>query len=99
MSSMAGGRHLRLSTHSRLARYGPVAAVLVAFAASVALMPRVDVPVGDDWVYAHTVERFLDGGGFRILDATVVTLALQALWARPSARCSASATSPSACPP
>ena len=69
-----------MSARSRLARYGPVAAVVVAFAATVALMPRVDVPVGDDWVYARTVERFLDGGGFRILDATVVTLALQALW-------------------
>jgi hypothetical protein len=57
-----------------------VAAVVVVYGATIALMPRVDVPVGDDWVYARTVERFLDGGGFRILDATVVTLALQALW-------------------
>jgi hypothetical protein len=57
-----------------------VAAVVVVYGATIALMPRVDVPVGDDWVYARTVERFLDGDGFRILDATVVTLALQALW-------------------
>ena len=57
-----------------------MAAVVAAYGATVALLPRVDVPVGDDWVYARTVERFLDGDGFRILDATVVTLALQALW-------------------
>ncbi len=49
-------------------------------AATIALLPRVDVPVGDDWVYARTVERFIHGDGFRILDATVATLVLQALW-------------------
>jgi hypothetical protein len=57
-----------------------VAAVVVVYGATVALLPRVDVPVGDDWVYARTVERLLHGGGLHILDATVVTLALQALW-------------------
>ncbi len=63
-----------------MARFGPVAAVLFVYAVSVALLPRVDVPVGDDWVYARTVERLLDGDGFRILDATVATFVLQALW-------------------
>ncbi len=52
----------------------------MAYAATIALMPRVDVPVGDDWAYARTVERFIHGDGFHILDATVATLVLQALW-------------------
>ncbi len=69
-----------MTARTRLARVGPVAAVVAAYAATVALLPRVDVPVGDDWVYARTVERFLDGHGFHILDATVVTLVGQALW-------------------
>ncbi|MEA2900525.1 MAG: hypothetical protein QOH36_412 [Actinomycetota bacterium] len=64
----------------RLARGGPVAAVVAAYFATIALLPRVDVPVGDDWAYARTVERFIHGNGFHILDATVATLVLQALW-------------------
>jgi len=63
-----------------VARFGPVAAVVAAYWATVAVLPRVDVPVGDDWVYARTVERFLHGHGFHILDATVATFVLQALW-------------------
>lgn len=69
-----------MTARARLARFGPVAAVLVVYGATIAVLPRPDVPVGDDWVYARTVERLLDGHGFRILDATVVTLVLQALW-------------------
>jgi hypothetical protein len=57
-----------------------VAAVVAAYFATIALLPRVDVPVGDDWAYARTVERFIHGNGFHILDATVATLVLQALW-------------------
>ena len=69
-----------VSIPPRLARSGPVAAVVAAYFATIALLPRVDVPVGDDWAYARTVERFIHGDGFRIVDATVATLVLQALW-------------------
>ncbi len=69
-----------MSPPSRLVRFGPVAAVVAAYGATIALLPRVDVPVGDDWAYARTVERFIHGDGFHILDATVATLVLQALW-------------------
>ena len=69
-----------MSIPPRLARSGPVAAVVAAYFATIALLPRVDVPVGDDWAYARTVERFIHGDGFRIVDATVATLVLQALW-------------------
>ena len=69
-----------MSPPSRLVRFGPVAAVVAAYGATIAILPRVDVPVGDDWAYARTVERFIHGDGFHILDATVATLVLQALW-------------------
>ena len=54
--------------------------MVAAYFATIALLPRVDVPVGDDWAYARTVERFIHGDGFHIVDATVATLVLQALW-------------------
>ena len=76
----ARSRLVGLSPPSRLVRFGPVAAVVAAYGATIALLPRVDVPVGDDWAYARTVERFIHGDGFHILDATVATLVLQALW-------------------
>ena len=54
--------------------------MVAAYFATIAVLPRVDVPVGDDWAYARTVERFIHGDGFHIVDATVATLVLQALW-------------------
>src|SRR5687767_805956 len=63
-----------------LAEHWPVGAVVGCFVASVLLLPRADVPVGDDWFYARTVEMLVQGDGFHILDATVVTLILPALW-------------------
>jgi hypothetical protein len=63
-----------------LADHWPVAAVVCAYLGSILLLPRANVPVGDDWFYAETVRRLVDGEGFHILDATVVTLILPALW-------------------
>jgi hypothetical protein len=54
--------------------------VVAAFAASVVLLPRADVPIGDDWVYARSVWTLLDGGGLVIEDASVVTLVAQVVW-------------------
>lgn len=58
----------------------PAVAVVSAFLLSTLLLPRAEVPVGDDWFYARTVQLLVDGEGFHILDATVVTLVLPALW-------------------
>ena len=61
--------------------YWPLVAVLGAYCASVFVVPAwAPVPVGDDWVYARSVEILLREGEVRIFDLTVVTLLFQLAW-------------------
>ena len=65
---------------TRLRSAAPLLAVLGAYAVTIALLPRADIPVGDDWVYARSVRILLDEHRLHILDASVVTLVFQLLW-------------------
>ncbi len=69
-----------------LRRGAPIVAVLALFALSTVVVPTLTpAPVGDDWVYARSVELLLRQGELRVLDLSVVTLLFQigwgALWA------------------
>jgi len=64
-----------------LGRFGPVGAVLLFFALSATVVPvMVSAAVGDDWVYARSVEILLREGRLRVLDLSVVTLVFQVFW-------------------
>ncbi|HVL05292.1 MAG TPA: glycosyltransferase family 39 protein [Acidimicrobiales bacterium] len=54
--------------------------MLGAYAATIVLLPRADIPIGDDWVYARSVRILLEEGRVQILDASVVSLVFQLLW-------------------
>ena len=55
--------------------------VLVSFALATLIVPvMVPAAVGDDWVYARSVEILLREGRLHILDLSVVTLLFQIAW-------------------
>lgn len=58
-----------------------IGAVLVCFALTAVIVPvMTPVSIGDDWVYAISVERLVRTGQLQILDLSVVTLLFQVLW-------------------
>jgi 4-amino-4-deoxy-L-arabinose transferase-like glycosyltransferase len=62
-------------------RWAPIATVLAAFALTMLVVPVLaPVAIGDDWVYARSVETLLASGELRILDLSVVTLVFQVAW-------------------
>ena len=61
--------------------YWPLVAVLALYALTTLIVPTLaPVPVGDDWVYARSVELLVREGRLRIFDLTVVTLLFQLVW-------------------
>ena len=59
----------------------PALLVGLAFLATMLIVPVLaPIAVGDDWVYARSVEILLQRGELRILDLSVVTLVAQVLW-------------------
>ncbi|MBA2277091.1 MAG: glycosyltransferase family 39 protein, partial [Chloroflexia bacterium] len=59
----------------------PLLLVLGAFLATMFIIPTfIAAPIGDDWVYARSVETLLRSGHMEILDLSVVTLVFQVLW-------------------
>lgn len=74
-------------THERsgllgiIARHWAVLLVLSLFLVSAAIVPTMtQVPVGDDWVYAVSVETLVEEGRMEILDLSVTTLIFQVWW-------------------
>ncbi len=58
-----------------------IVAVLSLFVLSALIVPTMTpAPVGDDWVYARSVEILLHEGRLQILDLSVVTLVFQVFW-------------------
>jgi hypothetical protein len=58
-----------------------IIAVLICFALTPLIVPMMmPVAVGDDWVYARSVEMLLREGRLHILDLSVVTLVFQIAW-------------------
>ncbi|MDP9363859.1 MAG: hypothetical protein M3Q10_06480 [Chloroflexota bacterium] len=53
---------------------------LYALLAATVVPTMAPVPVGDDWVYARSVEILLREGTLRVLDLSVVTLLFQVGW-------------------
>lgn len=74
--------HPRRAPLRQLLRREWVLVVVLALYAAVPLIVPVLAPVaiGDDWVYARSVEILLAEGQLRILDLSVVTLVWQVLW-------------------
>ena len=65
-----------------------VIGVLACFALTPLLVPMlVPAAVGDDWVYARSVEILLREGRLHILDLSVVTLLFQVAWGHSLRRC------------
>jgi 4-amino-4-deoxy-L-arabinose transferase-like glycosyltransferase len=64
-----------------LGRRGPLLGVFALYFLALLIIPvMTPVAIGDDWVYARSVEILLDEGRVRILDLSVVTLIWQVLW-------------------
>jgi 4-amino-4-deoxy-L-arabinose transferase-like glycosyltransferase len=64
-----------------LRRAAPIAAVLACFALTALVVPvMTPAAIGDDWVYAISVERLVRTGQLEILDLSVVTLVFQVFW-------------------
>jgi hypothetical protein len=58
-----------------------IAALVAAWAAAIALVgPRADVPIIDDWTYAESVERLVEGRGFSVSPWSSTFPAAQILW-------------------
>lgn len=59
----------------------PLVFVLTCFAVSALIVPTlVPVAIGDDWVYARSVEILVRQHHLKILDLSVATLVFQAVW-------------------
>ena len=73
---------LGLGTLSVLGRrWWPLLAVLAFYAASAVVVPTLaPVAVGDDWVYARSVEILVHEHRLQILDLSVATLVFQVAW-------------------
>ena len=66
---------------SALRRHGAIGAVLACYALAALIVPTATpAAVGDDWVYARSVEILLREGELRVLDLSVVTLLFQIVW-------------------
>jgi hypothetical protein len=65
------------SMRGRLPLFGVGALYLLALLIIPVMTP---VAIGDDWVYARSVEILINQGRVRILDLSVVTLVWQVLW-------------------
>ncbi|MGH2531133.1 MAG: ArnT family glycosyltransferase [Thermomicrobiales bacterium] len=64
-----------------LRRHAIVAAVLALYALTALVVPtRAPVAVGDDWVYARSVEILIQEHRIEIFDLSVVTLLFQVFW-------------------
>jgi hypothetical protein len=73
----AFGQGLRLLAR----RHWAALAVFLLFALSALVVPvMIGAPVGDDWVYARSVEILIAEGELRIIDLSVVTLVFQVAW-------------------
>lgn len=60
---------------------GPLLGVLALYFLALLIIPvMAPVALGDDWVYARSVEILIAEGRVRILDLSVVTLVWQTLW-------------------
>lgn len=61
--------------------YAPLLGVGLLYLLALLLIPVLaPVALGDDWVYARSVEILVQEGRLRILDLSVVTLVWQVLW-------------------
>lgn len=64
-----------------LRQRGPLLGVMALYALALLIIPvMTPVALGDDWVYARSVEILINEGRVRILDLSVVTLVWQVLW-------------------
>jgi 4-amino-4-deoxy-L-arabinose transferase-like glycosyltransferase len=76
-----GTRHAGLALRGTAQRSLPLLAVLALFGISAFVVPTMaPVAVGDDWVYARSVEILLRQHQLKILDLSVVTLVFQVFW-------------------
>jgi dolichyl-phosphate-mannose-protein mannosyltransferase len=57
-----------------------LAITIVWAAAIVAVFPRGDFPINDDWSYGRAVQALVDGGVWRLTDFTSMPLATQLVW-------------------
>ncbi len=71
-----------VSSQAVLRRHRAIVTVLGVYvlAAAFVVPTMTPAPVGDDWVYARSVEILLRDGELRILDLSVVTLVFQVAW-------------------
>ncbi|HET9013347.1 MAG TPA: glycosyltransferase family 39 protein, partial [Gemmatimonadaceae bacterium] len=67
-------------TSARQTRWDCLAIVLAAALPLVLLRPLQDVPFGDDWTYAWSVQRLLAGHGLQWLDWSIHYNAVHVLW-------------------
>lgn len=66
---------------SVLVEHWQMSAVLVAFLASMFVVPTLEpVAIGDDWVYARSVERLLEEGRLELLPIASANLVFQVVW-------------------
>lgn len=72
---------LRGALRTRLLPHVFLALVLAGFAVSAFIVPTLaPVAIGDDWVYARSVEILVQQHHLKILDLSVATLVFQAVW-------------------
>ncbi|MDQ3780217.1 MAG: hypothetical protein M3354_06715 [Chloroflexota bacterium] len=77
----AGLRHLGAAAGAVLLAHPAIAIVMALYLLAARIVPvMTPTAVGDDWVYARSVEILLREGDLRILDLSVVTLVFQVVW-------------------
>ncbi|NDP43648.1 MAG: hypothetical protein GZ089_13170 [Aromatoleum sp.] len=76
---MNRGAGLRDERESLLDRYAPLLVVACALALVVAVDPRGEFPINDDWAYAHSVRWLLDEHRIRLSDWIAMNLLPQTL--------------------
>jgi 4-amino-4-deoxy-L-arabinose transferase-like glycosyltransferase len=78
---VADTAHLIEALRETVYRSWPILAVSILFAATAFVVPTMaPVAVGDDWVYARSVEILLHDHQVKILDLSVTTLVFQVFW-------------------
>jgi hypothetical protein len=81
VASDAGAHERERGLSGVLIEHWQMSGVLLAFVASMFIVPTLEpVAIGDDWVYARSVERLIEEGRLELLPIASANLVFQIVW-------------------